>query len=125
MSSAYDNRLAALMGEFTERMSLVRGAQESLEGQSVTARSKDRSVTVVGDVRGGIRKITFDTDDFRDMAPAELGALLVGTIAEVRQQASAKVREAFAPVVAASAGPEDLAALEELKRSLRGMPEQK
>ena len=66
-----------------ERLQSLRG---ELQSKATKVTSKDGLVTVTLDGSSEVTSISFNTAKFRRMAPAELGAVLVETIA-VRRRA--------------------------------------
>jgi DNA-binding protein YbaB len=75
-----------------ERLLAIRG---NLRDVTTKTRSKDGMVTVTTGGKGEVTSITFNTQKFRKMAPAELGAVLVETIGKAREQSRDRVIAAY------------------------------
>jgi DNA-binding protein YbaB len=76
----------------------------ALSKKSTKVASEDRSVTVELDAAGEVRLIRFNSQKFRRMAPAELGAILVDTIRKARAQSREQILSAFRKVIPAGHG---------------------
>jgi DNA-binding protein YbaB len=78
-----------IMRQAQERMrqteSRLAAMRKQVEQTRVTARSADNMITVVVDGQGELVSLTFSTNKWRKMAPAELGAALVKAIGKARQ----------------------------------------
>ncbi|WP_037913942.1 YbaB/EbfC family nucleoid-associated protein [Actinacidiphila yeochonensis] len=101
MTSGYQEQVDQMMARVREQAERLTELQQSLARRTVTVRSKDRSVSVVVGAQAEVREITFHTDDYRAMAPAELGTSLVELIARARTQMQDQVREGFGPLMGA------------------------
>ncbi|WP_432838050.1 YbaB/EbfC family nucleoid-associated protein [Dactylosporangium sp. CA-092794] len=91
------------LAEFEATMKGVRAAQRDLEAVRTTVTAKSRAVTVVVDAGGDVMEVRFPTHAFRTMPPAELGRLLVETIADARTQARRAAVAAFGEFLPAGA----------------------
>ncbi|MEV0084492.1 YbaB/EbfC family nucleoid-associated protein [Saccharopolyspora sp. NPDC050642] len=67
--------------------------QRELAETTTRVESPDRVVAIVLDGQAELREIKFLKTDYRTMAPAELGELLLRTIQQGRAKAAAKVQE--------------------------------
>jgi DNA-binding protein YbaB len=75
-----------------ERLHKVR---KQLQDKSSKITSKDGMITVTLDNRCEVSGITFNTGKFRQMAPAELGSVLVEVIGKARAEGRAKILDAY------------------------------
>lgn len=91
MNFSLDEAIAELRKE-QERLKSVRDGLQEVKSK-VT--SKDGMITVTLDGRGEISAIAFNTQKFRRMAPAELGAALVEVIGRARSEAREQVLDAY------------------------------
>jgi DNA-binding protein YbaB len=83
------------VAELRRQQARLTAARESLQDVKNKVTSKDGMVTVTLDARGEISGIAFNTQKFRRMAPAELGAALVEVIGRARAQARERVADAY------------------------------
>jgi hypothetical protein len=74
-------------------------ARTELGDTSTKVTSKDGMVTVVLDPRGQLGSITFHSQKFRRIAPAELGSILVETITKAQEECRERVMRAFQPFI--------------------------
>ncbi|HUZ26733.1 MAG TPA: YbaB/EbfC family nucleoid-associated protein [Streptosporangiaceae bacterium] len=72
-------------------------ARKKLADVSTKMTSKDHSVTVTVNERGQLSSISFNSQKFRRMAPAELGSMLVETIAKAQEESRQLVLRTFQP----------------------------
>ncbi|MEU9339151.1 YbaB/EbfC family nucleoid-associated protein [Streptomyces sp. NPDC048290] len=66
-----------------------------LDEATATVTSKDRMVTVKVGSQGQVVDMTFHTNDYRQMAPSELGSALVKVLNEARAQIGEQVIEEY------------------------------
>ena len=90
-----------------------------------TARDKDRLLSATVGGRGELREVTFHGDEYRELAPAELGALLVKTIeqarAGARQRAMASIGDLVADLPRLRATAQGASSFEDLLEGLVGL----
>jgi|HubBroStandDraft_3_1064219.scaffolds.fasta_scaffold243029_2 DNA-binding protein YbaB len=79
-----------------ERLKSVR---QKLEGQTTKVTSKDGMISITLDAAGEVTSIAFNTQKWRRMAPAELGAVLVEALRRARAQGRARLVEAYRPLL--------------------------
>ncbi|WP_333769018.1 YbaB/EbfC family nucleoid-associated protein [Streptomyces sp. IBSBF 2435] len=91
-------QLDEAMGELQEHQQKLATLHEELRKATATVRSKDRTLEVTIGNRGDVQEIHFHGTDYRMMAPVELSAVLVETIAAARREMAGKVNAAFAPL---------------------------
>ena len=90
MSSPLENQIQKAFAELQEQHQALAGFQQEATATRTTVTTKNRAITVEVDAHGDLLEIKFPSKAYRAMAPAELGALLVATIADARDQARAK-----------------------------------
>ncbi len=78
------------------------------EATTYKAMPKNKMFTVTVGGRGEVRDITFRSDAYRSLAPAELGKLLVSTIEEAREKAISTAMASIGEISPTSAMPLDL-----------------
>jgi DNA-binding protein YbaB len=77
-----------------ERLKAVR---QKLNDKPIKITSKDGMISITMDSAGDVSAIAFNTQKWRRMAPAELGAALVAAITQARHQGRAQLAEAYQP----------------------------
>ncbi|MGH3664208.1 MAG: YbaB/EbfC family nucleoid-associated protein [Micromonosporaceae bacterium] len=87
MSNPLQDRIDQVMADFERSQTAIDSIREELADSTTTVTAKNRAVEVTVDGQGEVTEITFPTKKYRSMAPAELGSLLVETLADARQQA--------------------------------------
>jgi DNA-binding protein YbaB len=87
LDQANEAALAALENEQRKLGDLTKVIDE----ETVTVRSKDRSVSMTFDGRGEVTGITFNGTKYRTMAPPELAHVLIETIRAGREQCVQKL----------------------------------
>ena len=87
------------MAELSHTQQRLREVREELQGKPTKVTSKDHMVTVVLDERGDLRSITFNNTKYRQMAPAELGSVLVEAITKARAAGRTQMARAFQPLM--------------------------
>lgn len=97
MDSEEVRRLAA--ERISRAQELLAKTRKQVEDTRVTARSADNLITVVTDGQGELVSITFNTARWRRMAPAELGAALVKTVNQAREDARAELMNSYSGVL--------------------------
>jgi DNA-binding protein YbaB len=118
------------LGDFLSSIGRIKASavemQSRVRDTVLTTVSKNRMVTVTTDGSGELLSITFGGNGYRSLPPAELGALLVQTIAEGRRasqaELSADVQELFGFTPAAS-GADALGGVEDMVERVLGLAE--
>jgi DNA-binding protein YbaB len=87
------NRLIAEFGEAQRDFEVT---QARIGQTSATTWSKNRVLSVTVGAAGDVTDVTFHSGAYRSMAPAELSALVLGTLRAARADVTAQVREAVA-----------------------------
>lgn len=88
MSSPYGKQIEDLMELYRRQREQIAETQQKLLEVSATATAPGRVVTITVGARGEVTSVTFPTQRYRKMAPAELATVLVSTISEARAQAA-------------------------------------
>jgi DNA-binding protein YbaB len=101
MSSPMFDMLNNAKNEFRISQDRLKAAREDNARASCTVTSKDHAVAVTIDGQGVVTSVTFPTTKYRKMAPGELGALIVTTIAAARAEAMEKAIQTFGPILPA------------------------
>jgi hypothetical protein len=91
-------RLVELVAESQRRLAALAEVQRELAELRVETRSRDRSLSVGLGPGGVLTKLTFHSEEYREMAPAELSELILETIGRARQDFAARTERAMAPV---------------------------
>ncbi|MFD9890250.1 YbaB/EbfC family nucleoid-associated protein [Amycolatopsis sp. NPDC059027] len=97
MTSSYDERIGDLLADYRRQCDQLSETQRKLKEISVTATAPGRAVAVTVGAQGEISDLSFPTPAYRRMAPAELAAVLLATIADARQQATAEMEALLKP----------------------------
>ena len=98
MTSPLQEQLNVAMAEVHEYQGKLLAARQEAMDATVSVRSKDRLITVTVAGQGDVKEIKFHSTGYAGMPAAQLSAVLVETIAKAREELSAKVRGAFAPL---------------------------
>lgn len=98
---------AALQTLAEERDRLGRMHERMAQGTTTT--SKDRMLSVAVNARGEILKLTFHNTRYRQMAPAELAALVTETIAAARAESLTQLTDVAGDEVLPGISFQDLA----------------
>jgi DNA-binding protein YbaB len=99
MSMSGEEIIQQATAELRRQQADLMAARAKLEDASTKVTSKDRMVTVVLDMRGQVGSITFHSQKFRRIAPAELGSILVETITRAQEECRERVMRAYRPFV--------------------------
>ena len=93
MTTPLHNSLEEAYAELNRQRAALHETQRRLTELGATVTSPNRAVSVTVDHQGAVSEIKFLTSGYRGMAPAELGALLVETIAQARTEITGQVAE--------------------------------
>jgi DNA-binding protein YbaB len=77
-----------------ERLKAVR---QKLDDKPVKITSKDGMISITMDSAGDVSAIAFNTQKWRRMAPAELGAALLAALTQAKAQSRSQLAEAYRP----------------------------
>ncbi|MGM1060381.1 YbaB/EbfC family nucleoid-associated protein [Saccharothrix sp. Mg75] len=97
MSDAHTEQLGRLLAEYREQQQALLDVQSRLKDIRATATAPRRSVSVTAGHGGGVEEIKFPTAAYKRMAPAELAAALVDTIAAAQRKAADEAADLMAP----------------------------
>ncbi|MFD3995992.1 YbaB/EbfC family nucleoid-associated protein [Streptomyces sp. NPDC058548] len=128
MNFDVEGRIEAAMAVMREQQKRMAEAKAELDRATASVTTKDRMATAVVGPQGQVVSITFHTNAFQSMAPAELASALTNLLNEARakmgEQVIAKMKDFgnIAELVNAAAGVDELPAeLDELMKPLRAM----
>jgi DNA-binding protein YbaB len=111
MTNPMHDRIEQAMADLERHKTAVAGLRSNLSGDSTTIAPKNRSISVTVDGHGELTEVRFPSNAYRSMAPAELGRLIVETVAEARTEAKSKTMAAFQSVL-----PQGMPLLDMLRR---------
>jgi DNA-binding protein YbaB len=111
MTSPMQNRIEQAMADLERHKAAVADFRTSLAETSTTIAPKNRSIVVTVDGHGELTEVKFPSSSYRSMAPAELGRLIVDTVAEARTEARSKTMAVFQQVL-----PEGMPVVDMLRR---------
>jgi len=93
MSNPFSGEIETLLGQYQERRRQAVEAQRKLRALSVTVTSAKREVSVTVGANGELTEVSFPSQSYRTLAPAELGSLLTKTAAAARKKSTAAAVE--------------------------------
>jgi DNA-binding protein YbaB len=99
MSAAMNDPIQEAMDEMQRQRERLLAARGKVKDLASKATSKDGMVTVTIGATGEVTSIAFQTQKFRKMAPVELGAVLVETIARARAESRDRAIAACRPLL--------------------------
>src|SRR6266702_4278908 len=99
MSTAMHNLVEEAAKELGRRQARRKAIRKKLEGTTTKVSSLDRMVTVTIGEAGNLESIEFNSQKFRRMPPAELGAALVETIRQAQAQTRERLLRAYQPLL--------------------------
>jgi DNA-binding protein YbaB len=85
------------MEELQHTQDGLSAVREKIQRKPIKVTTKDGMISITLDAGGDVASIVFNTQKFRRMAPAELGAVLVEAITRARAEGRAQLAEAYAP----------------------------
>lgn len=124
--SSFADQVTQAMDRLREQYARMEEVRQELAAATASATSKDRMVTANVGPQGQVVSLTFHTNGYREMAPAQLGTLLTDVLNEARakigDQVIASIRgfEGLGQVLG-SAMPDGAPDLDELLKPLRSM----
>jgi DNA-binding protein YbaB len=110
MEVPFETTMQQLLDEFHQQREAMLAAQRKLRSVSGTATAPKRAVKVTVGCQGEITELSFPTQAYRTMAPAELAAAVTETIATARAKAMHAMSELMAPLLPAGVSARDAAA---------------
>ncbi|RKT16551.1 DNA-binding protein YbaB [Streptomyces sp. 1114.5] len=93
MSNPFADQIAQAMAEMQTELARAEELQKEMFELTASVTSKDRLVTVKVGSQGQVVSMTFHTDGYREMAPAELAKVLTDTLNEARAKVGEDVAE--------------------------------
>ncbi|MFJ5229309.1 YbaB/EbfC family nucleoid-associated protein [Kitasatospora sp. NPDC088391] len=93
MSTPFAEQVALAMEEMRSELAKAEALQQELNELTASATTKDRSVTVKVGPQGQVLSITFHTEAYRSMAPAELGKQLTDLLNQARATVGEQVSQ--------------------------------
>jgi len=109
MAVPFEESMKELMAEFDKARTELASMQKNAESVSHKSRSKNRMLSVTVDGRGEITELKFHNQNWRTMAPGELGKVIVQTIKEAKDGAQQEVWAAMGSVLPAGVEAAELA----------------
>jgi DNA-binding protein YbaB len=99
MTGPMEAELQSMLELFHEQHAAMLDTQRRLREITATAVAPKRTVTVVAGCQGEVTELSFPTQAYRSMAPAELAAVIKGTIAKARAEVMRQVSDLMGPVL--------------------------
>jgi DNA-binding protein YbaB len=87
MAEQFESALKEIMAEYEQARKDITQLQRAVESAAGSARSKNRMISATVDGRGEVTEVKFHGQNWRSMAPGELGKLVVQTITAAREAA--------------------------------------
>jgi hypothetical protein len=99
MSGDFNERIEGLFEQYKRQREGFAALQKQMQEITATATSPRREVAVTVGHGGVVTDIRFPTGAYRRMAPTELAAVLMSTLAEAREQAQQEAAAILGPVL--------------------------
>jgi hypothetical protein len=87
------------IGELRRQQARIGAIRKKLGTSTTKVTSNDRGITVTISQNGTLESIEFNSQKFRKMAPAELGAILTETIKKAQVESRERIMRAYKPVL--------------------------
>jgi len=97
MRPSQDPPVDQLLDDLARTRAKLAEAQRDLAARRESATAEDHLVTATVGADGALVDLTFHTERYREMAPAELAAAILAVVGRARTAMSAAVADAFAP----------------------------
>ena len=104
MSTPLQERMESTLAELRAQQQKIRDFGASMAAQTTALTSKNRMVSATVDSRGTLTELAFKGSRWRNLAPAELAALIVETVARAQETASKQAMKAAAGLMPAGFG---------------------
>jgi DNA-binding protein YbaB len=88
-----------ITAEYEQARRDIAKLQEAVESAAGSARSKNRMISATVDGRGEVTEVKFHGQNWRSMAPGELGKLVVATIKAAREAACKQMWSSISSMV--------------------------
>ncbi|MET0491506.1 MAG: YbaB/EbfC family nucleoid-associated protein [Actinoplanes sp.] len=99
MGMSDDHRLETMFEEYQRQRVTLTELHQKIRAISVTASSARREIDVTVNHGGSITDITFNGTGYRKLAPKDLSALILRTVADAKEKAAAESAELLAPLM--------------------------
>ncbi|MEV7781583.1 YbaB/EbfC family nucleoid-associated protein [Kitasatospora sp. NPDC088351] len=93
MSNPFAEQIAQAMADMQSELAKAEAMQKEMNELTASVTSKDRMVTVKVGSQGQVVSMTFHTNGYREMAPAELAKVLTDSLNEARAAVGEQVAE--------------------------------
>ena len=94
-----DHRLETMFEEYQSQRLTLTDLNSKIHAISVTVSSPRREIEVTVNHGGAITDLTFTGTSYRKLAPKDLSALILRTIADAKERAAAESAELLAPLM--------------------------
>jgi DNA-binding protein YbaB len=101
MAEQFESALKEIMAEYEQARKDITQLQRAVESAAGSARSKNRMISATVDGRGEVTEVKFHGQNWRSMAPGELGKLVVQTITAAREAAQKQMWSSISTLVPA------------------------
>lgn len=95
MTSNYSEQISQAMARLREQQEHMAESTAALQSATASATSKDRLVTAKVGPQGQVLSLAFHNTGYRDMAPAELSAVLVDVLNRARADMGEQISTAM------------------------------
>ncbi|RSS54716.1 YbaB/EbfC family nucleoid-associated protein [Streptomyces sp. WAC06614] len=95
LGGSLEDQIEQAMARLGAHRARIEKAGAALRRASATVTSKDRLLTVKVGPQGEVLAVTFHTDDYQRMAPAQLGELLKDVLNEARAEIGEQITATF------------------------------
>lgn len=99
MSTPYDQQIDELMAKYRRQRDEMARVQRELKDITVTVTEPKRVVSITVGRQGEVISLSFPTQRYRKMAPAELASALQDTITQARSKVMEKIAETMSPLL--------------------------
>jgi hypothetical protein len=99
MSAPLHDQMEAALTDLRAQQDRIRDFGAAMAARTTTVASTNRMISVTVDSGGRLTNLSFEGNRYRALAPAELGALVVGTVAEAQEQANQAAMAAMAELL--------------------------
>jgi DNA-binding protein YbaB len=110
MTMSDDHRLETMFEDYQRQRLTLTEIHQKIQAISVTATSARRELEVTVNHGGAVTDIAFVGTGYRKLAPKDLSALILRTIADAKEQAAAESAQLLAPMMPSGLNARDLVA---------------
>jgi hypothetical protein len=108
MTAPHEQTLTEVLAAYQRQREHLARTREQLTEITSTATAPRQVVTATVGRHGEVLALAFPTGAYKRLTPAELGAVIVATIQDARQQALSRAAELLAPLLPAGFSAQDL-----------------